>query len=188
MKHRGWQRVVGLAVFCGIGCGGEASPPDTPTDAGSTPTDTGNVTADTPEVAPARHAAIATSCWAPSGFACDPNTGSGCAEGETCDVVAAGGGETLEIVCVPAPTRVRAGASCDAARGLQCAPGLRCVAGRCADGCCDDTDCGRNAACTALATAHGTLGHCRALCGGNGAHCTRAADCCSGDCHGDHCH
>lgn len=125
-----------------------------------------------------------TSCW--SGAAtCDPL-------GETCDLDA---GEACdfadgELSCFPAPNVRELGETCGNDVGF-CQHGLHCLGGTCLALCCDDAACTvAGEVCDPFDASMGTLGTCReeGACNPAGAFCVANDDCCSGDCHLDHCH
>jgi hypothetical protein len=131
--------------------------------------------------------ALSAACWA-SSAACNPFDNSGCTNGETrCDFDPAS--SSLALACVPAG-KAGPGEACDDLAGKACVSGARCTKARCADFCCTDTDCKTaGQKCIAIDGTMGTLGVCAAAaCKKPGQSCSKNADCCSNDCHSDHCH
>lgn len=132
------------------------------------------------------------SCWPVANAMCDARSGTGCDldAGETCDV-GFDSSDRLVVGCFPGPNDVGAGGACNPQSGPFCGPGLSCASdGVCRRFCCDATACAAAEVCAPFGSA-GSLGTCGAetpTCGGPGAHCARASDCCSNHCHGDHCH
>jgi len=137
--------------------------------------------------------ALPLACWLPPTSTCDPRSGSGCdtASGETCDV-----GKTPEgglgVACIPGPNPQGAGQACDPVSGPFCSHGLHCMDGSCQAFCCDDSECGNGEWCKPIHSNHGNLGACSSsappVCAGPGGFCQGNDDCCSGNCHFDHCH
>ncbi|MEM9696881.1 MAG: hypothetical protein AAGA56_30375 [Myxococcota bacterium] len=129
-------------------------------------------------------------CW--NGAAsCNPLTNDGCGTGEACDAAMENGMPALS--CFPPPNGQGIGEPCDIDRGPFCAGGSTCVAGACAAMCCSAAECSNGLPCSPIVTEMGTLGACAELpeapeCGAPGAFCTAPSDCCSNDCHIDHCH
>lgn len=86
-------------------------------------------------------------------FQCDPVTGAGCLEGQTCSLV--GGG----FICFGPPNEVPLCGECGGLHG-RCAPGMGCVSpydNVCTRFCCTDADCGPGGDCN-LAALTLTLG------------------------------
>jgi hypothetical protein len=147
--------------------------------------------ASTPPPLP-RFPGLPTSCWLPPGSDCNPATNEGCGADEACDI-ARDESDRIVVVCFPPPATEDVGARCDNSAGPHCRGGLRCMEGFCRDTCCDDRECtAPGERCVPLDPRAGTLGVCSAetgpSCGGPGAFCRGAEDCCSRDCHFDHCH
>ena len=131
-------------------------------------------------------------CFVRGLAACDPVSNAGCTSGETCDLVE----DEVELVlgCERMSEERPSsslGQSCSIASGTRCGAGLRCASGTCRSYCCSDTDCRvAGERCLALDVRLGTLGTCGTppLCKRSGEACRLAADCCSKDCHFNHCH
>jgi len=136
---------------------------------------------------------LPTSCTRITEQACDLRDGRGCelGAGQTCDLAVAEGGQVL-IACFDGPNDAGLGGSCDSGAGPFCGAGLTCLpAGSCARFCCENAECGANERCDAFAPGE-SLGVCvdeaAPSCAPRGAFCRVREDCCSLDCHGDHCH
>jgi hypothetical protein len=128
---------------------------------------------------------LPASCW--SGLkSCNPTTNEGCdgASGWACDL-GNGGAQ-----CFEPPNTQKLGESCDGSKGPFCEGGAHCGGKTCEAFCCTKEDCQGDEVCEAFNAKQGTLGVCRkpGACKGSGGSCTKDADCCSGDCHIDHCH
>ena len=158
----------------------DAGPPPTPTpaprlDAGPPP----------------RYAGLPASCWLPPNSFCNPANNEGCEPGEACDLAVEPSGRPI-IACFPPPAEQALGDPCNNEAGPFCQGGLRCVDRRCMDTCCSDAECGDLERCVPLEPDLGTLGVCRdgaaPACQPPGGFCRQASDCCSRDCHFDHCH
>lgn len=124
---------------------------------------------------------------------CDPRTNDGCAMGEACDVGQEDG--EVQLLCYPPPNEAPLGGECNLTYGPFCQGGLVCgPAGACIPFCCADEECtGPNEVCNPIAAELGTLGGCIDPetipdCNPPGGPCVENADCCSNDCHNDHCH
>jgi len=92
-------------------------------------------------------------------FGCNPVSGEGCDQGETCDVDYG----ALAFFCYEGDATLGLCASCGPSKGY-CAPGSTCYLGACHAFCCDDADCGTGARCDrdVLATfGSGQVGVCR---------------------------
>lgn len=127
-------------------------------------------------------------CW--NGPAtCDPRTNAGCGPDEACDAGLDENG-TPAVACFPPPNTQGLGQACDPNQGPFCQGGTTCVNGTCAALCCSAADCGGGLPCTAIDPQLGTLGACvePQMCSGPGGPCSENADCCSNDCHVNHCH
>jgi len=116
---------------------------------------------------------------------CDP-LGAGCdlEAGEACDFADGA------LACFPAPNTQALGDPCGNDVGF-CEHGLHCFGGACVALCCDDTTCTvPGDVCDPFDPDLGTFGICReeGACNPGGAFCSGNADCCSNDCHIDHCH
>ncbi len=137
-------------------------------------------------------ALVPESCF--SGAAtCDPRTNEGCGDEEACDVGEENG--ALQLLCFPPPNDAAAGEPCDLHDGPFCKGGLVCgPAATCIAFCCADEECsGPDEICNPIAAELGAIGGCidpAAIpeCAPFGAPCSTNEDCCSNDCHGDHCH
>lgn len=131
--------------------------------------------------------AIQPACF--SGLAtCNPLTNAGCTgAGEACDYGTKSG--KTGFYCYPPPNDVAEGQPCNAGHGPYCAATLHCF-GVCKKFCCADTECAQGESCVAFDSMQGTLGFCRDpnACSPAGGPCKEASDCCSMDCHDDHCH
>ena len=132
------------------------------------------------------------SCWT-GPRECDPRSGEPCAAGETCDIGNSDGAPVL--TCFPPPNTAQLGDACDLHGGPFCSAGLLCgPAAQCVPFCCSDDECsGPGESCEAVDEGLGTLGGCIDAttipeCTPPGGHCTQPSDCCSDDCHGNHCH
>lgn len=131
---------------------------------------------------------LAASCWARGRSACDPRSDQGCAADAQCrfrDDTAA-----LELACL-APGQIAEGAACSAKAGQHCARGTTCWNGICRRACCADAECTTaGQVCVAFERRLGTMGVCDQppACRPAAAACTHDGDCCSKDCHVDHCH
>lgn len=127
-------------------------------------------------------------CWIGEA-SCDPRTNAPCEAGEACDAGLDENG-VLTVSCYPPPNTQALGAACDAAQGPYCEGGTTCVQGTCARLCCSAADCDGGLPCTAFDATKGTLGACveEKTCAGPGGACVENADCCSNDCHFNHCH
>jgi hypothetical protein len=124
------------------------------------------------------------SCW--GGLkSCNPVTNEGCdgVEGWACDL------STEGPQCFDPPNKKKLGELCSNSQGPHCQGGLTCDGSRCAAFCCANEDCQGEEVCEPFGD-QGTLGVCRdpGACKPSGGSCSKAADCCSGDCHIDHCH
>ncbi|MGF1465103.1 MAG: hypothetical protein ACFCGT_03130 [Sandaracinaceae bacterium] len=131
-------------------------------------------------------------CWLPRNSFCNPANNDGCRDDEACDLTVDPDGQPL-IMCFPPPATEALGDTCDNQRGPFCAGGLRCMERRCMDTCCADAECTvAGERCVPLDPRYGALGVCRVDdapdCGRPGDPCRQASDCCSRDCHIDHCH
>lgn len=118
---------------------------------------------------------------------CNPLTNAGCANpGEACDYGTKSG--NVGFYCYPPPNEVPEGQPCTA-HGPYCAPTFHCF-GVCKKFCCADNECAQGESCVPFDAAQGTLGFCRDpnVCSPPGGPCQKAEDCCSMDCHDDHCH
>jgi hypothetical protein len=149
-----------------------------------------------PEPSPdieAADAALPTGCFLGESD-CNPLTNEGCTEaGHACDLGYDNG--VASLVCFPPPNLQGLGESCSNSSGPFCQPTLHCGwDDTCRPFCCFADAC--NAATGEVcvkADVHGggTLGYCAPEppdCGLPGAACAQPSDCCSGDCHSDHCH
>ncbi|MBL8952798.1 MAG: hypothetical protein JNK82_18600 [Myxococcaceae bacterium] len=128
-----------------------------------------------------RPVSFAASCWKYEAW-CDP-TNDGCGV-EQCSISRGVARPTFDCHTAGA---LAVGASCDVS---QCGAGLQCRDGRCERLCCDVLTCtGAGEACVAIDEGWGTLGTCRppAPCIRTGGACVRSSQCCSNDCHVDHC-
>jgi hypothetical protein len=137
-------------------------------------------------------AALPPTCFA-GPAECDPRTNEGCDAGQACDVGQEDG--EVQLLCYPPPNEAALGAECNLTYGPFCQGGLVCgPAGACIPFCCGDEECtGPNEVCNPIATELGTLGGCIDPetipdCSPPGGPCSENADCCSMDCHNDHCH
>jgi hypothetical protein len=136
---------------------------------------------------------LPNTCW--TGPAdCDPRSNGGCtAPGSACDL-AENDQQQLTLTCFDPPNTAAAGAKCNTATGPFCQGGLGCgPEGVCAAFCCDNASCNtaKGEECEPLVVHWGSLGLCRVLptdCAGAGKACSKDGDCCSGECHGSHCH
>lgn len=177
---------VALVVAVGlesVGCSATVEPGPAPG------ADAGASKADATAPSAARPADLDVACWKPEAVPCNPVSGGGCDAGKHCEYFS----NTTDIVirCVAPGAGGAEGAACDEADPGTCGAGLRCMAGKCATVCCGDSECKTGESCTAFEGPLGTLGACLApptSCAKPGRDCTKDADCCSGDCHGDHCH
>ncbi len=118
---------------------------------------------------------------------CNPLTNAGCTNaGEACDYGTKAG--NVGFYCYPPPNEVPEGQPCTA-HGPYCAPTFHCF-GVCKKFCCADNECAQGESCVPFDAAQGTLGFCRDpnVCSPPGGPCQKAEDCCSMDCHDDHCH
>jgi hypothetical protein len=171
---------VSLVLTAGqVACSTTVVEAPAPADAAPAPSPTGSA---------ARPPGLDTSCWKPDGHPCNPASGAGCADGTVCEYSST---ETdIVIACVPAAGSGALGAKCSEGQRGACGAGLRCLAGACAKVCCSRSDCASGEACEAFETPLGSLGACAApkACAKAGGHCAKATDCCSKDCHDDHCH
>jgi hypothetical protein len=126
-------------------------------------------------------------CW--TGPAeCDPLNAQGCpGEGDACDLGLKN--DVPGLYCYGPPNTQKLGEMCDGASGPFCEPTLHCI-GVCAKFCCDGSECAEGEECAAFNPMLGTLGVCNVpgACTPPGGACTTNADCCSMDCHNDHCH
>jgi hypothetical protein len=139
-----------------------------------------------------RYAGLPVSCWLPPNSLCNPANNEGCPDDEACDLGTEPGGRHI-IACFPPPAAQQLGEACDNEAGPFCRGGLRCMDGECMDTCCGDDECTvAGERCVPLAPDLGTLGVCRdsaaPMCQPPGGSCRSASDCCSRDCHIDHCH
>lgn len=191
-------RVAVLALSVGLlslACGEPSAPLDAGSDAGMVPPprpDAGPIVR--PDHGPPleRFRGLPVSCWLPPGSECNPANNDGCAADEACDLAVDELNRPI-VVCFPPPATELLGAFCNNRNGPFCAGGLRCMDGVCLDTCCTDSECTVDGErCVALEPDLGTLGVCRVddgpPCGGPGASCREAGDCCSRDCHIGHCH
>ena len=135
---------------------------------------------------------LPASCFA-GAHECDPRGAVGCEPGYACDVDF--DGQRYSLSCFEPPNDVPLGGACNNHGGPYCEPGLGCGPdATCRTMCCDTSECTTAGdECVPLSSELGTLGVCidPALvpeCAAAGAACTTNDDCCSGDCHGDHCH
>lgn len=119
---------------------------------------------------------------------CNPLSNAPCGQGEACDLGVDGTG-TPALSCFPPPNTQILGQACDPQSGPFCAGSMTCFNGTCAPYCCSNSDC-RGVPCTPFDASLGTLGACAEapMCQPAGGPCAVAADCCSNDCHLDHCH
>ena len=176
------------------GTTGEDPLPD-PTDTGATDEtdgsdesgETGEESGDTDD-----EPGLPETCWTGE-RECDPRSAEPCAAGETCDIGSANG--MLVLTCFPPPNTAQRGDACDLHHGPFCSAGLVCgPTATCIPFCCADEECTTaGETCEPLAQAYGTLGGCIdpstiPECSPPGGHCTQPSDCCSNDCHGNHCH
>jgi hypothetical protein len=127
---------------------------------------------------------LPASCW--GGLkSCNPLTNEGCdgAEGWACDLSTSG------FQCFEPPNTQKPGESCSNQSEPYCQGGNHCDGSTCAAFCCAKEDCPGEEVCEPLGQ-EGPLGVCRkpGACKPPGGFCTKDADCCSNDCHGDHCH
>jgi len=127
---------------------------------------------------------LAASCW--GGLkSCNPLTNAGCdgAEGWACDLSDGG------FQCFEPPNTQKQGESCNNGSGPFCEGGAHCDGSSCAVFCCSGEDCAAGEACEPFGP-EGSIGVCRkpGACKPAGGSCSKPEDCCSGDCHGDHCH
>ncbi|MEM9694941.1 MAG: hypothetical protein AAGA56_20535 [Myxococcota bacterium] len=129
---------------------------------------------------------------------CEPRTGEGCAEGESCSLTPEG-----RLICRPPPRTAAIGDACDSLAGPFCEAGAWCVGdasagtGICRAVCCGDGECsepGHRCVGVFQQPALGSLGACfestepSPMCLSAGATCTVGNDQCCGFCHIDHCH
>ena len=135
---------------------------------------------------------------------CDPRSGEGCAEGETCDF-----SSESELGCFPPPNTAAVGEACDNSAGPYCAVGGWCapdsITGEpfCHQVCCFDSECSApGLECAGIFTDPniGSLGLCKfpseesdddeapGDCLPSGASCSTTDDQCCGYCHVGHCH
>ena len=131
---------------------------------------------------------LPAACWTRGPVACDPRTDEGCSGAAHCtfrDDTAA-----LELACVSGGS-LPVGAACSARTAARCGEGKVCWSEVCRSVCCDDGACTTaGERCVAFERRMGTLGTCAppTQCAAAGGACVGGADCCSGDCHGNHCH
>ncbi|MDC3958798.1 hypothetical protein [Polyangium jinanense] len=119
---------------------------------------------------------------------CNPLTNAGCmGAGEACDFGEKQGKPGFS--CYPPPNEAKEGEACNNASGPFCAPTLHCY-GTCKKFCCASAECAQGETCEPFDAALGTLGFCRdpSACSPAGGPCQKPEDCCSMDCHVDHCH
>ncbi|MEM6959111.1 MAG: hypothetical protein AAF411_17995 [Myxococcota bacterium] len=169
-------------------------------DSGLGPMDTGTVTPPPvtpppppPETLP-RYEGLSLDCWLPPNSYCNPANNEGCAAGEACDVASDERGRAI-VACFPPPAEQQLGEACNNESGPFCAGGLRCMVDRCMDTCCTDSECAVGERCAPLDASLGSLGVCSSApvtppptCSPPGGFCAGNGDCCSNDCHFDHCH
>ncbi|MCS6899759.1 MAG: hypothetical protein RMJ98_06475 [Myxococcales bacterium] len=127
---------------------------------------------------------LPSSCW--TGLkSCNPLSNEGCdgAEGWACDLSEEG------FQCFEPPNSQKLGDKCNNQKGPYCEGGNHCDGNTCAAFCCTKEDCQGDEECDPLGQ-EGSLGICRKLgsCKPPGGFCTKDEDCCSQDCHVDHCH
>jgi hypothetical protein len=186
-----WSSSVLVASLL-IGCAPSVRPsPDAATeDAASGPDAAEDVAND--RVAPQRFAGLSESCWRSPLSECNPANNDGCPAGRVCDLARNASGNTV-VACVSVRATATLGAACSYDSGPYCVGGLRCSMGRCADTCCSDAECAAGQSCVPLDSRLGSLGVCRQggpppPCAAPGGFCRTNSDCCSNDCHADHCH
>lgn len=78
---------------------------------------------------------------------CNPVAGTGCGDGEACDVLLVAGVQA-GLRCAPPPNRAPLCAPCDPVSGPFCVPGSTCTDGTCRRFCCDDGDCPTDTTCS----------------------------------------
>ena len=182
-------------AFVVFGCQEPGGAPDAGTDAGAVAPpmrDAGPPTR--PDNGPPlpRFDGLPVSCWLPPGSTCNPANNDGCAADEACDLAVDPAGRPI-ITCFPPPATAALGTACNNQTGPFCQGGLRCMDRVCMDTCCTDRECTvEGERCVPLEPQLGTLGVCRTDdgpdCALPGEPCSQASDCCSFDCHVDHCH
>jgi|GEM_PF-4964740 len=184
---RAWIAVVLVAATPAAACAARRDDPTPPTERDEAAT--ADAATDAAPDAVRVEARPPASCLSRGTAACNPVTHEGCFEDEACDFV--GPVADLALACERVPDvsgRASAGEPC--AGSASCVPGHRCQKGVCRAWCCRDADCtGPGEECLALGPKAGTLGTCGVpACAPAGGACQADKDCCSADCHGDHCH
>lgn len=133
--------------------------------------------------------ALEASCWQPAAQPCNAVSGAGCAEGSVCEYASTV--TDIVIACVAGGKSAALGAKCVDGESGACGVGLRCMRGSCAKVCCESSECRTGESCEPFEAPLGTLGACLRpdpTCMKGGGACTKSSDCCSRDCHEDHCH
>ncbi|MBL8682259.1 MAG: hypothetical protein JNK05_24035 [Myxococcales bacterium] len=186
------SRCLFLVVSMTMGCAPAAQPPQDASieDAAVVADAAADVSND--RVAPQRFAGLSERCWRSPLSECNPANNEGCPPGRVCDLARNASGNTV-IACVDVRATATLGAACSYDSGPYCIGGLRCSMGRCADTCCSDAECAAGQSCVPLDSLLGSLGVCRQggpppPCAPAGEFCRTNSDCCSNDCHDDHCH
>ncbi len=139
--------------------------------------------------APKAPHALDSSCWQPAAQPCNALSGAGCAEGSVCEYASTA--TDIVIACVAGGKNAALGAKCVEGESGACGVGLRCMRGSCAKVCCASSECRSGESCEPFEAPLGTLGACLRpdpTCMKGGGACTKSSDCCSRDCHEDHCH
>ncbi len=183
-------RALVVFVFAGVACAPRAAEEASPSPDGGVVE--GGAAARVPSASRPEPRAPSAGCFVRGRASCDPVTNAGCVPAEACDLVEAEADLVLgcEVPAVDKAARTL-GESCSLAAGARCGAGLRCASGSCRTYCCGDGDCrvvGER--CLALDVRLGTLGTCGPppVCKRSGETCRVGADCCSAECHFDHCH
>lgn len=172
------------AVVLLASCGTNQAPLDEPDASVPPPADASS----SPDAGSGRPDHLATACFRYEAD-CHPVDGVGCGAESRCDFAL--DTAALRLVCHSAEATRGLGETCSDAARTFCMAGLRCHEGTCKPTCCEDEACtGSDEICVAHDVAWGSLGVCTTppACRESGADCARSSECCSNDCHAEHCH
>jgi hypothetical protein len=137
-----------------------------------------------------RFASLPVSCWASPDSTCHPVTNEGCAANQLC-LLTNTAPERVGLRCIDVTGTRSISQTCSLQTGPYCQAGLWCNQGACRPVCCSSADCVGGQSCLPIDARLGSFGFCGAAqnqCRRSGAACRSNSECCSRDCHVDHCH
>jgi hypothetical protein len=138
-----------------------------------------------------RFPSLPVTCWASPDSTCHPVTNEGCAPNQLC-LLTNTAPERVGLRCIDVEGTRSISQTCNLQSGPYCRAGMWCNQGTCRPVCCTSADCVSGQACNPIDPRIGSFGFCGApstnQCRRSGAACRSNSECCSRDCHVDHCH